>query len=53
MPAFRLLDLTLPSPEENLALDDALLDELEERGGERAAEEAGPAGNDNFHGSGI
>ncbi len=34
MPAFRLLDLTLSSPEENLALDDALLDELEERGGE-------------------
>jgi lipoate-protein ligase A len=32
--AFRLLDLTLPSPVENLALDDALLDELDERGGE-------------------
>lgn len=31
--AFRLLDLTLPSPVENLALDDALLDELEEFGG--------------------
>jgi lipoate-protein ligase A len=31
---FRLLDLTLPSPEENLALDDALLDELDERGGD-------------------
>jgi len=30
----RLLDLTLPSPVENLALDDALLDELEEHGGE-------------------
>lgn len=34
MGAFRLLDLTLPSPEENLALDDALLDELDERGGD-------------------
>ena len=34
MPAFRLLDLTLPSPEENLALDDALLDELNEQGGD-------------------
>jgi lipoate-protein ligase A len=32
--AVRLLDLTLPSPEENLALDDALLDELEECDGE-------------------
>jgi lipoate---protein ligase len=31
--AFRLLDLTLPSPVENLALDEALLDELEEYGG--------------------
>lgn len=31
--SFRLLDLTLPSPEENLALDEALLDELEENGG--------------------
>jgi lipoate-protein ligase A len=31
---FRLLDLTLPSPEENLALDDALLEELDERGGD-------------------
>jgi lipoate-protein ligase A len=30
----RLLDLTLPSPRENLALDDALLDELEEQGGD-------------------
>jgi lipoate---protein ligase len=29
----RLLDLTLPSPVENLALDEALLDELEENGG--------------------
>ena len=34
MNALRLLDLTLPSPEENLALDDALLDELDECGGE-------------------
>lgn len=34
MPPFRLLDLTLPSPEENLALDDALLDELDEHGGD-------------------
>jgi lipoate-protein ligase A len=32
--ALRLLDLTLPSPTENLALDDALLDELEEQGGD-------------------
>jgi lipoate-protein ligase A len=32
--AFRLLDLTLPSPEENLALDEALLDELDEHGGD-------------------
>ena len=31
---FRLLDLTLPSPVENLALDDALLEELDERGGD-------------------
>jgi lipoate-protein ligase A len=30
----RLLDLTLPSPEANLALDEALLDELEEHQGE-------------------
>jgi lipoate-protein ligase A len=30
----RLLDLTLPSPAENLALDEALLDELDERGGD-------------------
>lgn len=34
MRALRLLDLTLPSPTENLALDDALLDELEEQGGD-------------------
>ena len=32
MGSFRLLDLTLPSPVENLALDEALLDELEENG---------------------
>lgn len=32
--AIRLLDLTLPSPVENLALDEALLDELDERGGD-------------------
>jgi lipoate-protein ligase A len=32
--SFRLLDLTLPSPVENLALDDALLDELDEHGGD-------------------
>lgn len=31
----RLLDLTLPTPEENLALDDALLDEAEEAGAPR------------------
>jgi lipoate-protein ligase A len=30
--SFRLLDLTLPSPIENLALDEALLDDLEENG---------------------
>jgi lipoate---protein ligase len=30
----RLLDLTLPSPAENLALDEALLDELDEGGGD-------------------
>jgi lipoate-protein ligase A len=34
VPAFRLLDLTLPSPVENLALDEALLDELDEHGGD-------------------
>ena len=34
MRALRLLDLTLPSPVENLALDEALLDELDEQGGE-------------------
>ena len=33
MPALRLLDLTLSLPVENLALDEALLDELDERGG--------------------
>jgi lipoate-protein ligase A len=32
--SFRLLDLTLPSPVENLALDEALLDELDEQGGD-------------------
>ncbi len=32
--AFRLLDLTLPSPIENLALDETLLDELDEVGGD-------------------
>jgi lipoate-protein ligase A len=31
--AFRLLDLTLPTPEENLALDEALLDEVDEQDG--------------------
>lgn len=31
---FRLLDLTLPTPVENLALDEALLDDLEENGGD-------------------
>lgn len=34
MRTLRLLDLTLPSPAENLALDEALLDELDEHGGE-------------------
>lgn len=34
MRAPRLLDLTLSSPAENLALDEALLDELEEQGGD-------------------
>jgi lipoate-protein ligase A len=34
MRALRLLDLTLPFPVENLALDEALLDELDERGGD-------------------
>ena len=34
MRGVRLLDLTLPSPEENLALDEALLDELDEHGGD-------------------
>lgn len=33
VPSFRLLDLTLPSPVENLALDEALLDHLDEQGG--------------------
>jgi lipoate-protein ligase A len=32
--SLRLLDLTLPSAVENLALDEALLDELEENGGD-------------------
>src|SRR5688572_16244067 len=32
--AFRLLDLTLPSPIENLALDETLLDELDDVGGD-------------------
>jgi len=32
--SFRLLDLTLPSPVENLALDEALLDEQEEKDGD-------------------
>lgn len=31
-PPLRLLELTLPTPEENLALDEALLDEAEEEG---------------------
>ncbi len=34
VPALRLLDLTLSLPVENLALDEALLDELDERGGD-------------------
>ena len=34
MRALRLLDLTLPSPAENLALDEVLLDELDEQGGD-------------------
>ncbi|NJN69077.1 MAG: lipoate--protein ligase family protein [Nitrospira sp.] len=34
MPTLRLLDLTLPLPVENLALDEALLEELDERGGD-------------------
>lgn len=34
MRPLRLLDLTLPSPQENLALDEALLDELDEQGGD-------------------
>ncbi len=34
MRALQLLDLTLPLPAENLALDEALLDELDEHGGE-------------------
>ena len=34
MRPFRLLDLTLRTPIENLALDEALLDELEEHGGD-------------------
>lgn len=33
MRTFRLLDLTFPSPAENLALDEVLLEELDERGG--------------------
>jgi lipoate-protein ligase A len=32
--SFRLLDLTLSSPAENLALDEALLEEVEENGGD-------------------
>ncbi|MDH5639889.1 MAG: hypothetical protein OEY28_01240, partial [Nitrospira sp.] len=34
MRALRLLDLTLPTPAENLALDEALLDELDEHEGD-------------------
>lgn len=34
MRPLRLLDLTLPSPTENLALDEALLEELDEQGGD-------------------
>ena len=34
MPPLRLLDLTLPLPVENLALDEALLEELDEQGGD-------------------
>lgn len=34
MPALRLLDLTLPLPVENLALDEALLEELDEHSGD-------------------
>lgn len=34
MRALRLLDLTLPTPAENLALDEALLDELDEEDGD-------------------
>lgn len=34
MPSFRLLDLTLPAPAANLALDEALLDEIDEQGGD-------------------
>jgi len=34
VPAFRLLDLTLPYPVENLALDEALLEELDEHRGD-------------------
>jgi len=34
VPTLRLLDLTLPFPIENLALDEVLLEELEERGGD-------------------
>ena len=34
MRAFRLLDLTLPTPVENLALDEALLDEVDEQDGD-------------------
>jgi len=36
VPALRLLDLTLPLPVENLALDEALLEELDEEGGDPA-----------------
>lgn len=34
MRALRLLDLTLPSPVENLPLDDALIEEPDESGGD-------------------
>ena len=34
MPALRLLNLTLPTPAENLACDEALLDQCDARGGE-------------------
>ena len=45
MPAVRLLNLTLPTPAENLACDEALLDQCDARGGEGFLRFWEPAGH--------